>query len=256
MTMMELTVTAGAALCMTACAVGDEIEEDPFDAIELERDEIAKIELPNGELVFSTDEHGGVGMLAISRPDAGGMLAMIDPALTPLDAYLTYTDDATPIPSALVGGEPARARGREIVDQLDEPIAAGDLVPDVDLVYWYGPDMCAEGGTSEVFADEICTITNGDIDFCHNGTWHSISDDTGPSNEQWASRSYTLACSGNGRARHYYKSGLIWYKPVDITIPVNNMFSWTYTGVWPLQRVITHSRYSNIGFVRGSSHFW
>ena len=89
------------------------------------------------------------------------------------------------------------------------------------------------------------------MSYCHNGTWHSVTDD-------WdyvhSSRSITLACGANGKVRHYYKFGGIWYEVSDPTIPAGEMWQWRYTGAATLRRKITHSRTGN-GFVRGASWF-
>lgn len=119
--------------------------------------------------------------------------------------------------------------------------------------------MSAVGNISQMctaasFASDVCTLTNWDVDFCHNGTWHSVTDSVGSSNKRRDSRSRTLACGANGRVRHYYKLGGIWYKPIDEAVPSSSLSKWTKYGNWALQRAITHSRTAS-GFVRGASHF-
>ncbi len=117
----------------------------------------------------------------------------------------------------------------------------------------FGVERRAEGTTSAVFAAEICPFTDWDKDVCHNGTWHSVSDYSDPWWSHW-SRSRTLACEHNGRARHYYRFGGIWYETIDGSIPPNNVYVFTKESGSLLPRAINHCRTSD-GFVRGSSHF-
>ena len=112
--------------------------------------------------------------------------------------------------------------------------------------------MCNEGVTSAMFYDEICPMTDWTYNYCHNGTWHAVTDD--PDQESHWSRSRTLACFWSGRARHYYKFGGIWYETINRSIPSGELHTYTRESVSLLKRRIRHS-HNDAGFVRGASHF-
>lgn len=244
-------------------------------AIPVASTEIARVLLFYGDLVYyapaaqepsdtagtpPTSSVRPVISLEISRPDSAGRVRGLVEKSSALDEYLTATPATVPVPRALLASEgpgPVRDRAlqRPIVESLPGPVTG---LPELQLTsqtvaLGSVSDWCT-GGSSASFAADVCTRTNWDVDFCHNGTWASVTDDVGSSNKRRDSRSRTLACGANGRVRHYYKSGGIWYKPIDETIPSNQMWRWTKWGNWALARAITHSRTAS-GFVRGASHF-
>jgi hypothetical protein len=238
---------------------GEEID----DAIEVSQRELARIELEHGEVVFFEDVDGPAAgeltMLEKAWPDDEGHLTLL-PERSPLATFIALTSPDVPVPQAILASELdgavlERASARLVVDQLEEPAHASidRLAADIQPQAWWGPDMCNEGTTSAVFAAEICSLDWWwDTTVCHNGTWHSVTDYSA----NWAhwSRSRTLACITNGRARHLYRVGGVWYEAIDGSIPPNNVYVYTRSATNLLPRAITHSR-THSGFVRGSSHF-
>ena len=243
-------------------------------AIPVAAAEIVRVRLYYGELVYSapvaqepSDVTGGppstvrtVISQEISRPDSAGVLRSLAATGSPLEEYLTVTSAQTPVPYALLQSEPPgpirdRAMQRTIATAPMSPVTGLSASQLGALVTSHGTasSMCS-GTTSASFAANVCTLVNWDVDFCHNGTWFSVTDGVGSSNKKRDSRSYTLACGANGRVRHYYKAGGVWYKPIDEPIPSGQLLGWQKSGNWALQREITHSRTAS-GFVRGSSHF-
>lgn len=195
-----------------------------------------------------------------SRPGSSGIAYGMLGERSPLDEYLTVTPASAPVPRALLNSEPPgpvrdRALQRTIVATMSAPVTA---LPQAQLasvtVQLGNVNQWCQGGSSASFAADVCTITNWDVDFCHNGTWYSVTDQVGSSNKRRNSLSWTLACGANGRVRHYYRAGAFWYKVVDEAIPSNTLDGWQYEGDWALRRKITHNRTAS-GFVRASSHF-
>lgn len=236
---------------------------EPVDAVEVTQVEIARITLDSAEVTFLVDVDGPeAGQLTMSEtawPDEDGMVTSRVGELTPLQAYLALTDDDVPVPVALLEGEDeatlVAAEGREHTDRLDDPISArpGDLLESAPES-WSAAFMCSEGTTSQQFLDEICSMDSWwNRRFCHNGTWFSVTDTSGTLNVDWA-RSRTLACNANGRVRHYYRVGGIFYKGKDETLAPGFLHTHTTKGSSPLRRKITHSRTAS-GFVRGYSTF-
>lgn len=260
-----------AALAETQAAVtAAELE----NATPVASTEVARVRLFYGDLVYyapaqqePADVSGAPGSglrsivaAEISRPDSAGQVRGLAASRSPLDEYLTTTPASAPVPRALLESEapgPVRDRAlqRPQVERLTAPVAGLPQAQLTSQTVALGSvsDWCS-GGTSASFAADVCPRDVWDVNFCHNGTWHSVTDDVGSSNKKRNSRSRTLACGANGRVRHYYKSGGIWYKPIDETIPSNQLWRWTKWGNWALARAITHSR-TGSGFVRGASHF-
>lgn len=195
-----------------------------------------------------------------SRPGTGGIAYGMRGTRSPLDEYLTVTPASAPVPRKLLASEPPgpvrdRALQRTIVETMTAPVTALPQAQLASVTAQLGNvNQWCQGTTSASFASDVCTITNWDVDVCHNGTWYSVTDSVGSSNKKRRSLSWTLACGANGRVRHYYSAGGIWYKVVDEQIPSNTLDGWQYNGDWALKRKITHSRTAS-GFVRGSSHF-
>jgi hypothetical protein len=238
------------------CVAGpeDEPERDGEDAMPAPREEIARIQLAQGEVVYyALPDTGEVAMLVKSIPDDQGRMTVLDEDLSPLEAYLALTAAEVPVPRALVAaGDGSVPAGRVVADELVVAVA-NELSIGGTTALASNAQMCNEGTTSGSFHAQICSL-NGwyDVTFCHNGTWHSVTDEW---NDVYRSKSITLACNANGRIRHYYKFGGIWYEVVDEAIPSGQMWQWTYDGNIPLRRKITHSRTAS-GFVRGASWFW
>lgn len=245
--------------------VDSEVDDQLVDAIEVHSQLLARIELASGEIEFHVDvdgpEAGSISMLEKVMPDHDGMLTPMTGDRTALQTFLEFTDDDVPVPEAMLLAEDdeqtlAAAGDRGTVDLLSE-----DLRPPTDRllasapVGWSAAFMCNEGATSAQFLDEICSMDSWwDLRFCHNGTWHSVTDYSGSSLKADWSRSRTLACQANGRARHYYKAGGIWYKNGDFSLPSGGLWYRTKEGDLKLERRITHSRTAS-GFVRGTSAF-
>lgn len=231
--------------------------------------ELVRVQLFLGDVSFrSSEERDPNGTLAApsitvlkrSRPDAAGKMYGLVGERSPLETYLIITPATAPVPRLLVSTEPSqairdRAAGRTLVDQLSAPVAG---LPQAALAAYTAPFASANtyctGTTSAAWAADICTLTNWDVDYCHNGTWYSVTDSVGSSNKKRNSRGVTLGCGANGRVRHYYKAGGIWYKPIDEMLPSGQIWQTDKNGNWALQRAITHSRTAS-GFVRASSHF-
>lgn len=268
----DSTALPEAALAETQSAVtAAELE----NAIPVASTEIARVLLFYGDLVYyapavqepleTTGQPPTSGVrpviaIEISRPDSAGVIRGLAVERSALDEYLTTTPASVPVPRALLASEAAgpvrdRALQRTIVESLPGPVTG---LPQTQLTSQVTPignvnQWCA-GTTSASFAADVCTRTNWDVDFCHNGTWFSVTDDVSYNNRRRDSRSRTLACGANGRVRHYYKFGGIWYETRDETIPSNQMWRVTKEGSSALARAITHSRTAS-GFVRGASHF-
>ncbi|MEJ7603012.1 MAG: hypothetical protein WKG01_34310 [Kofleriaceae bacterium] len=247
-----LVVTLFAAGCVTE-AEPTEAEPEAETTRIAPREELARIALAQGEVTYyELTDTGEVAMLARSIPGADGQMTVLDRDLTPLDAYLALTTSDTPIPRALAATDPTRVpAGRALADKL-VVTTARDQARSGTTSQATAAQMCNEGGSSESFFAQICPMfATWDVSFCHNGTWHSVTDEW---DNVGASRSITLACGANGRVRHYYKAGGLWYETVDEPIPAGEMWQWTYVGVSDLRRKITHSRTAP-GFVRGASWF-
>jgi hypothetical protein len=243
-------------------------------AIPVASTEIARVQLFFGELVYyslvaepsdvagtpSTPSTGTINALQISRPDSTGTLRGLAGDRSSLEEFLLTTPATVPVPRALLASEapgPVRDRAllRGTVERLTAPVTGlpQAQLTSVTTTLGNSPSLCS-GTTSASFAASVCTLTNWDVNFCHNGTWHSVTDAVGSSNKKRDSRGYTLACGANGRMRHYYKAGGLWYKPIDELVPSGQLWRLTKPGNWALQRAVTHSRTAS-GFVRGSSHF-
>jgi hypothetical protein len=249
------------------------IADPDDDAIPVASREIARVRLFYGELVYSVSAEGepddagelmsrtpAVQMLELSRTDSAGQTFEVAGERSPLDTYLATTPSTVPVPRALLDSEDStevrgRALARPIVEALSAPVqglARLDLVSVITPVASSAP-WCS-GTTSASFAADVCPLNNWDVDYCHNGTWHSVTDGVGSSNKKRWSRGRTYPCGANGRVRHYYKSGGLWYKPIDEPVPSNTLMRSTRKGSWALQRKVTHSRTAS-GFVRAASHF-
>ncbi|MEZ4359627.1 MAG: hypothetical protein R3B48_05555 [Kofleriaceae bacterium] len=256
----------GPALAQTEATL---TAEEEANAVAVPATEVVRVQLFFGEHSYRVsserDDRGtaaadSVILIETSKPDSSGRLRILRGSLSPLETYLATTAATVPVPRVLLATEPssavrARAAGRTIVASLSAPVQG---LPASALVGSTAPlastaQYCASG-TSAAWASDVCTLTNWDVDFCHNGTWYSVTDGVGSSNKKRNSRGYTLGCGANGRVRHYYKSGGIWYKPIDEPTPSGVIIRSTKNGSWALQRQITHSRTAS-GFVRASSHF-
>ena len=242
-------------------------------AIPVPSTELARVKLFFGDLVYSApsaqepaDVTGtpagnpsALNAIEISRPDSAGVLRGMVGDRSPLEEFLITTPSTVPVPRALLASEPAgpvrdRAMARAQVERLTAAVVG---LPEAKLTAYtttLGNSSMCTGTTSASFLANVCSLTNWDVDFCHNGTWFSVTDEVGSSNKKRDSRGYTLACGANGRQRQYYKSGGLWYKPMDEAIPSGQLWRLTRHGNWALQRAITHSRTAS-GFVRASSHF-
>jgi hypothetical protein len=236
------------------------------DAVKVAQGELARIQLEGGEIVYSVDidgpAAGEITILETFEPDADGQIRVRDSShLSALELYLSVTGDDVDVPQALIDAEPSLAvqdlaAHRGTADRIASVVKGIEPPADAPQEVWYAPTMCAQGTTSAMFADEICTIDDHwTKNFCHNGTWYSVTDETGSTHKAEWSRSRTLACGANGRARHYYKAGGIWYQVINGTIPSGTVYVFTRKGGAKWQRKITHSREAS-GFVRGASHFY
>jgi hypothetical protein len=233
------------------------------DAVAVPRVEVAQLTLRDGDLTFySIPALDSVAMREVSRPGRGGRLTEVAGDRSVLATYLAFTAETTPVPRALVDASDdaalrERAMRRGLVDALSAPLPAvgvesSGVAPTSSNTT--NAAMCNEGVTSPSFAAEVCTLTVWDVNFCHNGTWYSVTDEVGWDNRRRNSRSRTLACGANGRVRHQYKFGGIWYEPIDETVPSGQRWRWDHEGNGALARKIIHSRTAS-GFVRGASHF-
>lgn len=244
---------------------GDDGEEI-VGAVQVAQRELARIDLPGGEIVYSVDldgpAAGEITRLETFEPDADGEIRVRDTAhLSALELYLSVTGDDVDVPQALLDAEPSMAvrnlaAHRGTADRIAGVVEGIEPPEGTPVQTWYAPTMCAQGTTSAMFAAEICTIDDHwTKNFCHNGTWYSVTDATGSTHKAEWSRSRTLACGANGRARHYYKAGGLWYEVIDGTIPSGTVYVFTREGGAKWERKITHSRTAS-GFVRGASHFF
>jgi hypothetical protein len=260
---MRRSLLIAPLLMAAACAVDSDDLDDPSvddaeleEAIPVEGDEIARIALASGEVVFYTMPHdGGVAMFTRTIPDADGRMTVMTGDRSPLATYLALTRDDVPVPRALLDSaveDADRERAERRVVTRSPVTAVGELTDDTPSVETSPATMCNQGTTSAAFANEICSLYGGyDVSFCHNGTWHSVTDGWSSTN---VSRGITLACGANGKVRHYYKFGGIWYKPLDVNVPSGEMWESHIVGTTDLDRRITHSRTAS-GFVRGASWF-
>lgn len=244
-------------------------------AIPVPATEIARVKLFFGDLVYyalaeqepsevpggpPTSSLGSLNAIEISRPNSAGELRGMAGDRSPLDEFLITTPSTVPVPRALLASEAAGpVRDRALLrPQVERLTAAVVGLPEAQLInvttaLGNSTSYCT-GTTSASFLASVCSLTNWDVDFCHNGTWFSVTDEVGSSNKKRNSRGYTLACGANGRQRQYYKAGGIWYKPIDEAIPSGQLWRITKHGNWALARAVTHSR-TAAGFVRASSHF-
>jgi hypothetical protein len=231
--------------------------------------ELARVSLFLGDIVFRTskeqDPEGTsisdtITMLEQSRPDASGKLYGLSGDRSALETYLLITPSTAPVPRLLISTEPSqairdRAAGRPVVVALTAVVTG---LPQLALASvtqpLASPASYCSGSTSASWAANVCTLSNWDVDFCHNGTWFSVTDEVGSSNKKRNSRGYTLGCGANSRVRHYYKLWGVWHKPIDETFPSGEIWRTTKNGDWALARAVTHSRTAS-GFVRASSHF-
>ncbi len=287
--MKHIFGTALVGLCLTACTMSDDGTADPdFDAlqtedeaeleaiddtlvadedfdnaIEVNEEVIATILREGGDVTYYVDVDGPVaGEVTMNErfwPDEDGMLNVPDESLSPLETFLDLTDFSVPVPQALLDSEPdvaaQLATGRNTVTSLDEPVHAtiGALTSEIRVQQWDTVVMCNQGGTSSMFANEICTIDSWwDQTYCHNGTWHGVTDYS--SNFVNWTRGRTLACGANGRTRHWYKFGGIWYKKHTQHVPSGWLIYSTKTPITKLKRRVEHNR-TGSGFVRGVSQF-
>lgn len=254
------------SLGATVAAVTDaELES----AVPVASTPLARVVLSFGDILFQsslepnpdgTTSSPAIAMLEQARPDSAGKLALLAGDRSPLETYLLVTPSTTPVPRLLIATEPSqtirdRAATRPVVEAISGPITG---LPALALASVTQPLASASsycsGTTSASFAADICTLTNWEVDFCHNGTWTSVTDSVSANNKKRKSRGYTLACGANARMRHYYKFWGVWHKPIDVTIPSNDIWRMTQNGNWALERAVKHSRTAS-GFVRASSHF-
>jgi hypothetical protein len=243
---------------------------EELNAIPVPSTEVARVRVFFGEHVYRVsdepDPNGtqvapAVTVLEISRPDPTGQLRILAGDMSPLEMFLATTAATVPVPRVLISTEPSqlirdRAAGRAIVAALAAPV---DGLPAAILTSATTPLASASqyctGGTSASWLANICSLSNWDVDVCHNGTWTQVSDEVGSGNKKRNSRGYTMGCGTGSRARHYYKLGGLWYKPMDDSFPAGEIWRTTHHGHWALQRAVTHSRTGSSGFVRASSHF-
>ncbi|MCH9688368.1 MAG: hypothetical protein K0V04_43455 [Deltaproteobacteria bacterium] len=237
--------------------------EDEDEGIMVHEDQIARIIHDGGEVKFLVaidgPAAGEVTMVEQYAPDEDGMLHVRSESLTPLETFLELTDSTVPVPQALLDSEPGvavqLAVGRDAVTSLDEPVQAtiGSLTSETKPQAWSAAYMCSEGQTSAQFLNEICSIDPWwDQLFCHNGTWYSVTDNAN-GYVNWA-RGRTLACGANGKMRHSYKFGGIWYHYSEHTIPSGNVHYTTKTPITNLRRKVRHRRTAS-GFVRAATQF-
>lgn len=256
----------GESLSTAVAAVTDaELES----AIPVASTTLARVVLSIGDIVFSTSLEPNpdgvsssptIAMLEQARPNSAGNLALISGDRSPLETYLLVTPSSTPVPRILLSTEPSqairdRAAGRPVVEAITAPITGLSALALASVTQPLGAaSSYCSGTTSASFATNICTLTNWEIDFCHNGTWTSVRDDVGPNDKKRKSRGYTLACGANAEMRHYYKFWGVWYRPIKVTIPSGEIWRKTQNGNWALERAVKHNRTAS-GFVRASSHF-
>lgn len=259
------------AQAFTACALDEPENEVPVEEAASESEEervleteiLAEVDLGHGQLVFeivtSGPFAGELSMSETSIPDKSGAVRVPEQTRSLLERYLMATPSDTPIPAALVENEPRenileRTIGRPIVERMDHTIAGVASTGPV-LSGATAAQMCAEGTTSASFAAQVCsTNSSASLKFCHNGTWHSVTDDSNGF-KAWSTRSLTLACYANGRVKHRKKFGA-WYTTKDRTIPSGQLHQHTDDGnIFPRRRDIKHWRTAS-GFVRGASFFW
>ena len=263
----EMTNAAQAAQASAVIvAPDDDDDRDPTPeeleaAIPVAATQVARVLVRGNELTFYALTDDAVTV----REVAGTTGVFAGTADSGLAIYLDLTPATAPVPRALYAAEPspevrARVAGRTLVERVSLPItasapaaAAFDQLVAATPVANSSSSWCS-GATSQSFRDDLCFLTNWDVDYCHNGTWHSVTDKVGSSNKKHSSRSITLGCGANGHVRHYYKAGA-WYKPIDEVTPSGHAIQWTYNGGWPLRREINHSRTTNSSFVRAVSHF-
>jgi hypothetical protein len=266
----EPTDPSSVTLSETAAQLTD---SEAAAAIPVASTEIARVKLFFGDLVYTapaeqepSDVAGtpagnpsAINAIEISRPDSAGTLRGMVGDRSPLEEFLITTPSTVPVPRALLASEPAgpvrdRAMARAQVERLTAAVVGLPQAQLTTVTTTLGNTSYCTGTTSASFLANVCSLTNWDVNFCHNGTWFSVTDEVGSSNKKRNSRGYTLACGANGRQRQYYKAGGIWYKPVDEAIPSGQLWRITRNGNWALARAITHSR-TAAGFVRASSHF-
>jgi hypothetical protein len=237
--------------------------EPAEDAVAVPKVELAQLTLPDGDLTFyAVPALGSVALREVSRPGRGGELTEVSGDRSVLASFLAFTAETTPVPRALVEASDDavlrdRATRRGLVDALAAPLPAVGVDTSgvaTTISNTSNAAMCNEGVTSPSFAEEVCPLTVWDVNFCHNGTWYSVTDEIGWDNRRRNSRSRTLACGANGRVRHQYKFGGVWYEPIDEGVPSGERWRWDHEGNGALARKIIHSRTAS-GFVRATSHF-
>lgn len=245
----------GLGMSLVACVEPDVVESDVVeDGVPVAREEIARVRMGEGEITYFELVDGSV---AVRDTTLRGVLS--NDERSPLEMYLAITPPSAAVPRALLEIETspeivAGAGARTIVHRVPITTTAviGDIVSPTPIEA--AGNYCA-GTTSQSWLDEICTLTNWDVNFCHNGTWYSVSDEVGSSNKKHSSRSVTLGCGANGRVRHNYWFWGVKYNPIDETTPSGQVTQWTHYGGTSLERQIVHSRTTDSSFVRASSHF-
>ena len=253
--MRYVSVLIGLGVAATACVNAAEVEDDldpaVGESVPLEREEIARVRVGEAEIVYFALSDGSV---AVRDSTVRGALSTGD--RSPLEDYLEITAPSAAVPRALLAIESSaeikeRAATRRVVDRVLAPTLAviADVEPPLAL-----NGYCV-GGSSQSWASEVCPATNWDVDFCHNGTWYSVSDEVGSSNKKHSSRSVTLGCGANGHVKHHYWFWGVRYTPIDETTPSGTVVTWSHYGGWSLERQVVHSRTTDDSFVRAASHF-
>ncbi len=233
------------------------------EAAAILQEEVATIALDDGDIRFSVDmegeEAGSVTVLERIRPDKDGTMRIHASEGSALEIFLDHTSEDTPVPTALVAEESdetllARASQREEVDFLSQTVDSILEQPPA-IARATNAQMCAEGTTSGSFWSQVCSLDDHwTKNFCHNGTWHSVTDESGSSHKSEWIRGRTLACGANGRVRLYYK-GLGWRKHLDTSVPSGTSITATRKASTKRQRKATHSRTAS-GFVRATTDFY
>lgn len=230
---------------------------------------LARVVLSIGEISFLTSPEPNpdgvttsptIAMLEQARPNSAGNLALISGDRSPLETYLLVTPSSTPVPRILLSTEPSqairdRAAGRPVVEAITAPITGLSELALASVTQPLGAASSYCSGTVNAsFANNICTLTNWEVDFCHPDKWIRVVDPVGANNKKRKSRGYTLACGANAEMRHFYKFWGVWHRPIKVTVPQGDVWRMTQHGNWALERAVQHDRTAS-GFVRASSHF-
>ncbi len=256
----------GESLSSSTAAVTDaELES----ALPVASTTLARVVLSIGEISFLTSPEPNpdgvttsptIAMLEQARPNSAGNLALISGDRSPLETYLLVTPSSTPVPRILLSTEPSqairdRAAGRPVVEAITAPITGLSELALASVTQPLGAAASYCSGTVNAsFANNVCTLTNWEVDFCHPDRWIRVLDPVGANNKKRKSRGYTLACGANAEMRHFYKFWGVWHRPIKVTVPQGDIWRMTQHGNWALERAVQHDRTAS-GFVRASSHF-